>query len=335
MRIGILGAGSIGCHVGGMLADAGVAVVLVGRSELGEALREGIDLTAHDGAHKHAAPGQFVYATEASMLAECDVVLVCVKSGDTAEAGEALAPHLKDGATIVSLQNGVGNVAVLRRALPGRTVLAAMVGFNVARIGANRFHRGTEGEIVLQEHKAMQALARELRRSGLPAGLRTDIDAVQYGKLLMNLNNGLNALSGMPLKRQLASRAWRSVLADCIAEGLEAMKAAGIHPAKVARVSPGMMPFVLRLPDFVFVRLASSMLKIDDNARSSMAEDLEKGRQPEIDWLNGEVVRLGKKSGVPTPVNAAVVAEVNALFAHRDALRPGDDAVLARLTKAE
>ncbi len=160
MRIGVLGAGSIGCHVGGMLAAADMAVVLVGRSELGEALQAGIELTAHDGTHQHTAPGQFVFATDASALAECDVILVCVKSGDTAAAGEVLAPHLKEEAIVVSLQNGVGNVAILRRALPGRTVLAAMVGFNVARIGGNRFHRGTEGEIVLQEHKAAQALAR-------------------------------------------------------------------------------------------------------------------------------------------------------------------------------
>ncbi len=57
------------------------------------------------------------------------------------------------------------------------------------------------------------------------------------------------------------------------------------------------------------------MLRIDDTARSSMAEDLERGREPEIDYLNGEIVRLGQKLGIATPANEAVIGEVRELFA--------------------
>jgi 2-dehydropantoate 2-reductase len=61
------------------------------------------------------------------------------------------------------------------------------------------------------------------------------------------------------------------------------------------------------LPDGVFRLLAQSVLAIDPVARSSMWEDLEAGRTTEIDWINGEVVRLGAEHGVPTPVNARLV----------------------------
>ncbi|MEQ8826952.1 MAG: ketopantoate reductase C-terminal domain-containing protein, partial [Parvibaculum sp.] len=90
-----------------------------------------------------------------------------------------------------------------------------------------------------------------------------------------------------------------------------------IRPAKIGRVSPGLIPVILRLPDFLFTRIAGSMLKIDEDARSSMAEDLEQIREPEIDYLNGEIVRLGEEFGVPTPVNSSIVATVKQRFAER------------------
>ena len=296
-----------------------------------ERLANGIVVTSHDGKECLATPGTFGFDARAQALEDCDCVLVCVKSGDTAHAGKALSTVLKPGTTVVSLQNGISNAAVLSRALPGANVLAGMVGFNVAQIGANRFHRGTEGEIVIADGKGALQAAAMLTAAGVPAMVRRDIEAVQWGKLLLNLNNAVNALSGLPLKRQLADRRWRKVLAASIREALLVLDAAAIKPARLGKVAPGLVPFLLELPDWLFTRLAASMLKIDDDARSSMAEDLERGREPEIDWLNGEIVRLGASSGVPTPVNSEIIAHVRKLFAGKPPRHPTAAEVLARV----
>jgi 2-dehydropantoate 2-reductase len=244
MTIGIFGAGSIGCYVGGLLAAAGGAPVLVGRGSMGERLKRGIEVTRFDGMTKQAAPGSFEFSEDPAALSDCDTVLVCVKSNATAAAGEALAAALKPDVAVVSLQNGVSNAAVLREAMPEQTVLAGMVGYNVAQIGGNRFHCGTEGEIVLEE--GGEALAETLSAAGIPAKTAPDIAAVQWGKLLLNLNNCVNALSGKPLRPQLMDRDYRQVMAAVIGEALATLKAAGIRPAKVGRAPPGLLPAILR-----------------------------------------------------------------------------------------
>ncbi|MCE9500285.1 MAG: 2-dehydropantoate 2-reductase, partial [Leptospira sp.] len=73
------------------------------------------------------------------------------------------------------------------------------------------------------------------------------------------------------------------------------------------KVVPQIAPFVLCLPDFMFFRIASNMIKIDPLARSSMWEDLNKGRLTEIDYINGEIVKLGKKLFIETPINSKII----------------------------
>ena len=109
---------------------------------------------------------------------------------------------------VVSLQNGVGNTAVLRDRLPGRRVLGGMVPFNVIALGNGRFHRATSGDIVIEQDEARTA--EKLSVPGLNMRATDNIDGVQWGKLLLNLNNALNALADLPLRRQLAQRPWRT-----------------------------------------------------------------------------------------------------------------------------
>jgi 2-dehydropantoate 2-reductase len=313
--IGIFGAGAIGVYVGGRLIAAGSAVRFVGRPAMGKDVSSGLELTSFDGSRSRVDGARIEFSDDPATLSDCDIVLVCVKSTDTDAAARALGPHIAPGACVVSLQNGVGNAARLRAGLPGRAVLAGMVAFNVARIGAARFHQGTEGGLHLEAGGCAEKLSRRLNAAGLETKIEADIDSVLWSKLLLNLNNAVNALSGLPLKQQLSMRAHRLPLADCIAEGLAALKVAGIRPARITKVPPQWLPAILRLPDFLFVRLAAAMLRMDDDARSSMAQDLERGRKPEVDYLNGEIIRLGDKFGVPTPANRRVRDEILARFA--------------------
>ena len=309
--IGIAGAGSIGCFVGGMLAAAGHRVALLARPRvIGEIERHGLRLTSHEGLDRTIAAKQMTLSEDPAIFADAGVVLVTVKSADTPEVADLIARHAPADAVIVSLQNGIGNAAVLRRHLPGRRVLAAMVPFNVISPGEGRFHRATTGDIVIEQDEA--GTAARLSVPGLTMRASADIAGVQWGKLLVNLNNALNALSGLPLRRQLAQRGWRRLFADQIEEALAAIKVEGIVPVSSTPIPPRWMPPLLRLPDAIFDTLLGRTMKIDPEARSSMWEDLQRGRRTEIDYLQGVIVEIAGRHGLQAPLSSRIVALIKA-----------------------
>ncbi|WP_292579550.1 2-dehydropantoate 2-reductase, partial [Mesorhizobium sp.] len=244
--------------------------------------------------------------------ADADVILVTVKSGATGEMAKLIAAHGRQDAVVVSLQNGVDNADRLRDALPGRRVLTGMVMFNVVQSADGelpfRIHRASQGEVMIDD--GVDGLAELLDVDGLAVEARADMKAVQWSKLLMNLNNALVALSDLPLASQLADRIWRVLLAAQIDEALAAMRAAGIAPARITGLPPALLPKVLRLPDWLFGLLARRMLAIGPQARSSMWDDLKRGRPTEIDELQGAVIRLARQAGIPAPMNERVAALV-------------------------
>lgn len=224
----VAGAGSIGCFVGGMYAAAGRRVALLARPRLIEEIDgHGLRLTGFDGLERRIGAERMTLSENPSIFGDAGAVLVSVKSADTAAVADLIAAHAPADAVIISLQNGVGNVPVLRQRLPGRRVLAGMVAFNVVSRGEGRFHRATSGDIVLEQDEAGTANALSL--PGLKVRPTPDIAGVQWGKLLVNLNNALHALSDLPLRKQLAQRGWRRMFADQMAEGLRVVKAEGIR----------------------------------------------------------------------------------------------------------
>lgn len=308
MKIAVFGAGSIGVYVGGSLLAAGADVVLIGRARMGERIaRHGVVLTDLHGRRTALEGARIPYTEDPGMLAGADLILVTVKSSDTAGAADAIYAYAKPSAQVLSLQNGVGNAATLRDRLKGMIILGGMVPFNVVQMGDGRFHRGTEGELMIEASPSIGRWKGIFAAAHLPLVERADFASVQWGKLLLNLNNPVNALSGLPLKSELSQRAYRRCLALLIEEALSVLRAAGIAPAKVARVAPAMLPRILRLPDWLFKRVAAAMLRIDPEARSSMWEDLQAGRRTEIDYLNGAVVALTQSVGKSAPANERIV----------------------------
>ena len=340
MRFIVLGAGVIGCYVGGRLAAAGQRVALVGRPRLTEALaRDGLTITDLDGFKTHLAPQQLhlanslaaAWPSEPAAAATpgtgATVVLLCVKGGATASAARELAASCTAGTVVLSLQNGVENVTRIKTEAPELVALAGMVPYNVVMPGPAHVHRGTTGILRLARHPVTEAMVPLLASAGLPSAVSDDMRAIQWGKLLLNLNNPINALSDLPLRDQLLQRDYRRVLASLQAEALAALDAAGIVPAQVASAPPRVLPHLLRLPNWLFTRLAARLLRIDAKARSSMWDDLQQGRVTEIDDLCGAVVRLAAKHGVAAPCNAAIAQMILAQ-------RPGQSWTGAALRRA-
>jgi 2-dehydropantoate 2-reductase len=305
--IGVAGAGSIGCFVGGMLALAGRRVTLLARPRVIQEIEaNGLRLTSFEGLEQDIASNALTLSGDPQTFGDLGVVLVTVKSPDTAEIADVIARHAPADAVIVSLQNGVSNAAVLRERLPGRRVLAGMVPFNVIAPGPGRFHRATSGDIVIEQDAA--GTADRLSVPGLKMRATDNIAGVQWGKLLLNLNNALNALADLPLRQQLAQRSWRILFADQMAEGLAAIAAESIKPVSSTPIPPGWMPHLLRLPDPLFAMLLGGAMKIDSGARSSMWEDLQRGRRTEIDYLQGVITGIADRHGLKAPLSRRIVA---------------------------
>ena len=313
----VLGTGAVGGYIGGALQAAGAVVQFVARPRTRQALQQhGLHLTDLEGRQQHLPAAALALHAEPPALHTATLVLLCVKAGDTAAAVRSLPP-LPAGSVLLSLQNGLHQAEVARAALAEGgatppTVLPGMVPFNIAEVGPGHLHRGTAGQLAVQQHAALQPWLPAFQAAGLPLALHADLLPVQWGKLLLNLNNPVNALSGLPLRAQLLDRDCRRVLAALQQEALGLLQLAGVRPAQLTPLPPQRLPTVLRLPNWLFTRVAARMLRIDAQARSSMADDLARGRGTEIDALCGEVVRLAHQLGREAPLNQAISALVKA-----------------------
>ncbi len=313
----IIGTGAIGSYIGGRLVASGAAVTFVGRPHALDALaRHGLQVTDLDGLNQHIKPEALRLrqslaglGDEASGKVGDDpgVIFVCVKGGATESVARDIHTYCRPGSTVVSLQNGVENVARLRKYAQEMRVLAGMVPYNVVLKSPTHAHRATSGTLLIEQHAASVAFQPILTRAGLDTELRSDMLEVQWGKLLLNLNNPINALSNLALKPQLEDRNYRLVLAALQIEALEILAAVGIQAAQVGKAPPRLLPKILKLPNWLFKRAAASMLKMDASARSSMSIDLHSGRPTETDDLCGAVVRLAASIGREAPANLAML----------------------------
>lgn len=309
----IFGAGSIGCYVGGRLAATGTPVSFIARTRIAQEISaQGLHLTDFHGADLRVSAAGLQVHTSPESAASADLILVTVKSAATEEVGHSLAPLLKPGTVVISFQNGMHNAEVLRGLLPGCVVLTGMVPFNVVNRGQGAFHQGSEGDLEVEASPTLAPFTDAFTAAGLALRQCQEMLAVQWAKLLLNLNNPVNALSNLPLKQQLSQRAFRRCVALAQREGLALLPAIGVTPAKLTPLPPHWIPRLMDVPDFWFKLLANKMLAIDPLARSSMWEDLELGRKTEVEYINGEVVRLAEKLGRRAPVNAKLKALIHA-----------------------
>ena len=311
-EIVIAGAGSVGCYAGGTLALAGRDVTLLLRPALAETLStKGFNVRDFRGIQHYVPPTQLKLAIDPAIaFQKAAVILVTVKSLATAEMAELIANHAPASADVISLQNGAGNANVLRKRLgQDRSVVAGMVPFNVMQLRgtgqAPLFLRATSGTIQIETGNAH--LCSLLNVPGLPVTESANMQSVLWSKLVINLNNAINALAGVPLSQELQDRHWRLIVARQMDEALATLKAAGIKTAAIEGIKPALMAKALRLPTPLFRLAAASFLSIDPQARSSMWDDLERCRMTEIDYLQGAILRLAEKTGVQTPLTRRIV----------------------------
>jgi 2-dehydropantoate 2-reductase len=286
-------------------------VTFIGRENFAQDIRTN-GLTVSDYSGWQTRLSDVDYRTEPGALADSDIVILTVKSAATAAAAREIGVNARKGTTVISFQNGIGNVDVLKAELGDwADVVRGVVPYNVAYLGGGRFHKGVAGNLYAEDRPSTRTLAQAVGNGPAALTLSRDMLGVAWGKLLINLNNAVNALSGRTLIDQLAEQDYRRVVAASQREGLKLLRRAGIRPARVGAVPPGLLPLVIGSPDWLFNNVFIRKWKIDEKARSSMADDLAAGRKTEVEYINGELVALAERLGQQAPINRAIVSLVH------------------------
>ena len=296
MKIAVMGAGAVGCYYGGMLARAGLDVVLIGRRQHVEAIeRHGLRLETQTFDEHIRVSAR----TEGSAVQGAQLVLFCVKSNDTESGAAAIGPHLMPDAVVLSLQNGVENADRLR-ALLRQEVIAAAVYIGVEMAGPGHVKHHGRGELVIEPSKDGDGIARALKAAGVPTDISDNVRGALWAKLILNCAyNALSAITQLPYGRIVKGEGVGAVMRDLVAECVAVAHADGV-------ILPGDVDAAVR-------GIAETM----PGQYSSTAQDLARGKRSEIDHLNGLIVRRGEALGVATPANRMLHAIVK-LIESRD-----------------
>ncbi|MEM6708936.1 MAG: 2-dehydropantoate 2-reductase [Pseudomonadota bacterium] len=304
MRFVILGAGAIGATLGARLFEAGEDVVLIARGRHGERLRRS-GLTFISARGRRVLPIPTVKHPAALRFRDDDIVLLCVKSQHTEAALADLRTTAGDEIPIVCAQNGVANERMaLRRFAQVYAMLVMLPATFLNPAEVVSFAEGAGGVLDCGRFpgsvdERAQDLCDRLRRSGFAATPRPDVMRYKYAKLLTNLGNAVQALCGRLTESDHAT--FGRMLTN---EALACFSAAAIPCASE--------------PEFRAARAALRLHRIDGYARSggSSWQSVARGAGDiESDYLNGEIVRLGRLHGVPTPANLVLQREAAALIA--------------------
>ena len=327
MKIGIYGAGSIGCFIGAHLLRESKEVIFVGREKLQrDILKYGLHISDYKKNYFHISQDKIKYVTEPSYLYDRDCIIFTMKSGNTIESSKILKDILKTKSIIIiSFQNGVNNSENISSILNSKKCLGGMVPYNVVYQGEGKFHSGTSGKLLVEKYEPYSSQIINEFKNSLDIESNKNLKNILWGKLIFNLNNVINALSGIPLKEELSNPIFRKILAATMNESLDILKKSNIKPASLGKLIPWLAPIILKLPNFLFFRIASNMIKIDPEARSSMWEDLNLNRKTEFEFINGEIIKLAKSKNLEAPIQE----KLNTLIKEAECNKKGSPCIKA------
>ncbi|MEN3110270.1 ketopantoate reductase family protein [Uliginosibacterium paludis] len=292
MKIGVMGAGAVGSFYGALLARAGHEVVLIGREAHVAAIRQqGLQLSSQGETHTIPLHAD----TSPAALVDATLVLCCVKSPDTLQTAREMGPHLAPEARILSLQNGIDNLAALRSLLP-HTVSAAVVYAAVGLAGPGQLEHRGGGELVMAGDALDAAGFRAFDDAGIAVRISPAIEEELWSKLVLNCAwNALSAITQIPYRALHAAtgivETMRAVMNECLA--VAAAEGVQLDAALWSRIEG----IAERMPQ----------------QTSSTAQDLARHRRTEIDFINGAILRRADAHGIPVPANRMLHALVKLL----------------------
>jgi 2-dehydropantoate 2-reductase len=301
MRIGIVGSGAMGSLFGGRLSAAGFDVVLydISREHVEKVSAEGLAIEdAATGAVTVCRPRA---STDPRAVEGADVLIIFVKSTATEEAAAQLAPRAGRDAIVLTLQNGLGNAAILKRHFGPERTAAGVTSQGATFLGPGRIRHAGRGptHICMSDGKndKLSPLCAALVEAGFETHVSADVESLVWSKLVINVGiNALTAITGQPNGGLLESEDTRAIMADLVAEAVAVARARGVT---LTHADP--------------LAVVYDVARTTGANRSSMLQDFDRRRASEIEVMNGAILREAAREGIPVPVNATITRLVRAL----------------------
>lgn len=315
MRIAVIGAGALGATFAALLNRAGHDVEVTARGAQLKAIREhGIRVSGGFGEVTARV------AASASLTERPDLLLLCTKAQDAEAAlrqnDEALGGAL-DGVPVIVVQNGLDGVATAKRVLPNSQCfgLLVIIAANYTTPGEVRIttaapsYLGRGSGPADSETQHWQAVLAE----AVPVIAQDNFVGAQWTKLIVNMLNGLPAITGLTVQEVVEHRELRRVMTASMREAVRVGMARGVRFGALQGLSDARLRFFARMPLALGQLLPLSMKRRMGSVPNlgSTQQSLRRGQLTEIDYLNGAVVREGQAAGIATPVNAAITALVH------------------------
>ena len=296
MRIAVIGTGGIGGPYGASLAKAGADVTFVARGAHLTAMRENGLRIEGDRGETHIRPAQAT--DEIAGIGTVDFVLSCVKLWDVEQAAEQIRPIVGPHTAVIPLQNGIDAAERMIRILGDEPVMGGMafVTGTIVAPGVVRqtgtYQQMTFGELDGRVSERGQRLRDLCEAAGFEGVLSSDIMVPVWQKFLLLVPlSGLNALTRLPLGK------WRED-ADLVD-----LYEAALHETVAVGLAEG-----VRLPPDSVDKTLAMMRSMPSHHTTSMGNDLLRGNRLELPWFAGKVAELGRRHGIPTPVNGFIYA---------------------------
>lgn len=306
MKITIIGSGNIGSLLGALLTDSGQDVTLVElRDEIVNTVKsEGIRIDMSNGQTKIA---RVKITNDVKSVGVSDLVILAVKAYATKAAIEGAKCLIGKDTWVLSVQNGSGNVENITSVLGDNShIIGGVFLCVITPIKVNQFSWvvGTGGLKIGPVNGIMNSKVNEIaemfRKAGVDVVTSTQVQTLIWNKVMFNTPLGLAATLRMTNDEFVCYPHAKELIISMAKECVAVMKAMGITPDH---------------PEDPITPVLDTLQKFHDSGtkpKSSMLQDLEKGRKMEIDAINGSIVREGKRLGIPTPVNEVIVMLVKA-----------------------
>lgn len=306
MKVAVLGAGAMGCLYGGLLAEAGNEVWLV------DVWKDHVDAINKEGLHIEGVSGtrtiKNIKATTCSDevgIVDCAVIFVKSIYTDTAVAQNKAV--IGENTTILTLQNGLGNIEKINQVVQNKNIIAGTTAHGSTMVASGRIKHAGQGKTIIGELDGsktdrIENIKKTFNEAQLDTEISSNVIGLIWDKLLVNVGiNALTAITGLKNGQlvELGETEW--ILEEAVKEAQMVARAKGV---KLGFKDP--------------VDHTKKVCEATAQNRSSMLQDVEHKRETEIDMINGAIVREGLKVQVPTPINQALTNLIKVKTRYKD-----------------
>jgi 2-dehydropantoate 2-reductase len=295
VKIAIIGAGALGSLFGGLLVRSGEEVHLfdpIAKEHIAAINAAGLVIEEAGEMIRVAVRA----TTSIEEVGQAELVALFVKAPQTEAAIRGALPAIGPSTLVLSLQNGLGLEELMEKYLPKSRLLRGVTAQGSTLLGPGRVRHAGRGPTWLGPlgqvgRERLEGIVRAFNRARIETYLELDIARLVWKKLLINAGiNALTAIFGVPNGKLVEDPELNAIMRGALAEAVEVARAQGLE---------------FRLPEVVAE--VEEVCRLTAANLSSMLQDVRRGSETEIDYINGAVVRLGEERGLPTPLNRLLV----------------------------